>query len=328
MNSEMQTKGLGARLLAGMVATCFLLFYLSGCENSPYLTTFISDHNGFHFDTGRWSPDSRWFAAGTYDASDDNIYLYSADGNLVNTLNLACYDPGLGLLSWLPDGRMSCIGTDYVNDLLIVELNKQGEPEKQTAIPLPSEPSAGITSFQWNPRHLWLALIADTTPGSGSQSLYLSDAQGHALLQPMAVGTTDTTMAWSPNGTLLALTQPNGDIKLLTLREEAPGKLMLTQTRLLKAGTSNDDTLTWSPSGKWLVCRHGTYTGEDYLFLLAADGSGKTVKLTSSYHDGQLANPNWSPNGKQLIVATVDPTGGELLSLNMDQLLKDKHIQP
>jgi Tol biopolymer transport system component len=135
-------------------------------------------------------------------------------------------------------------------------------------------------------------------------------------------------MAWSPDGKLLALTQENGDITLLSVRQEANGKLTLTQTRNLQAGTSNQDTLTWSPSGKWLVCRHATYTGEDYLFLLAADGSGKTVKLTSSNTDGQLADPNWSPNGKQLIVGHVDLAGGELLSLNIEQLLKDKHIQP
>lgn len=50
--------------------------------------------------------------------------------------------------------------------------------------------------------------------------------------------------------------------------------------------------------------------------------------LTPSSHDGQLANPNWSPNGKQLIVKHVDLASGELLSLNMEQLLTEKHIQP
>jgi Tol biopolymer transport system component len=332
----MQTKSWLAALTRwpGIV---FLLWCLSGCGNSSYLTAFISDYQGSHFDEGVWSPDSRWFAAATYDDTTNlgNVYLYAADGTLEKILKLDCYDPGLSLLSWLPDGRISCIVEDHgppgivgVDHLQMVEVNKQGQPGKRTVFSLPIELGALISSFQWNPRHLWLALIAATSPGSVSYSLYLSDAQGHALLQPIPVGTADTTMAWSPDGKLLALTQENGDITLLSVQQEANGKLTLTQTRSLQAGTSNQDTLTWSPSGKWLVCRHGTYTGEDYLFLLAADGSGKTVKLTSSNNDGQLANPNWSPDGKQLIVEHVDLAGGELLSLNIEQLLKEKHIQP
>lgn len=331
----MQTKSWLAALtrLSGIV---FLLWSLSGCGNSSYLTAFISDYHGDHFDEGVWSPDSRWFAAATFDGTDlGNVYLFATDGTLLNILKLDCDDPGLGLLSWLPDGRISCIVEDHGppgmlggNHVQMVEVNKQGQAGKRTVFSLPIEPGTLITSFQWNPRHLWLALIADTSPGSVSFSLYLSDAQGRALLQPISVGTSDTTMAWSPDGKLLALTQENGDITLLSVHQEANGKLTLTQTRSLQAGTSNMDTLTWSPSGRWLVCRHGTYTGEDYLFLLAADGSGKTVKLTSSNNDGQLANPNWSPNGKQLIVEHVDMVGGELLSLNIEQLLKEKHIQP
>jgi Tol biopolymer transport system component len=329
MNSEMQTKGWLASLIR-WAGICFLLWYLSGCGNSSYLTAFISDYHGFHFDEGVWSPDSRWFAAGTYDDTTNNgsnVYVYSADGKLVNLLNLACYDPGLGFLSWLPDGRISCIEDDNANVMLIVELNKQGQPGKQTTVPLPGEPAAPISTFQWNPRHQWLALVTTTTSASRTESLFFSDAQGYPLLQPITIGIGDFTMAWSPDGKLLALTQPNGDIMLLTVQEKVNGKLILTKMSHLKAGTSREDTLTWSPSGKWLVCRHGTYTGEDYLFLLAADGSRKTVKLTSSYQDGQLANPNWSPDGKQLIVATVDPSGSELLSFNIEQLLRDKHIQ-
>jgi hypothetical protein len=86
----------------------------------------------------------------------------------------------------------------------------------------------------------------------------------------------------------------------------------------------------WSPSGLGLICRHSSYESEDYLFLLAADGSGKQVKLTSSITDGQLDFPAWSPDGKQLIVSRV--SDGELMSLNITEVLKmlllSSHITP
>ncbi len=100
----------------------------------------------------------------------------------------------------------------------------------------------------------------------------------------------------------------------------------IVKTRRLAAGTDYLQNVAWSPSGRWLVCRHATYESEDYLFLLATDGSGKQVKLTSSTTDGQLDYPAWSPDGKQLIVSRV--SDGALLSLDIATLLKQKGVQP
>jgi hypothetical protein len=93
---------------AGMLS---LLWLLNGCGSPSYLTPFISDYQGFHFDEGVWSPDSRWFAAGTYDdttSNGGNIYVFTASGHLVTILHADCHNPGLSQLSWLPDGRISC----------------------------------------------------------------------------------------------------------------------------------------------------------------------------------------------------------------------------
>jgi hypothetical protein len=144
----MQTKSWLA-VLTRWPGIVFLLWCLSGCGNSSYLTAFISDYQGFHFDEGVWSPDSRWFAAGTFDDTTNfgNVYLYSAGGTLLNTLKLDCDAPGLGLLSWLPDGRISCIVEDHSppemlggNHLQLVEVNKQGQAGNRTVFSLPIEP--------------------------------------------------------------------------------------------------------------------------------------------------------------------------------------------
>jgi Tol biopolymer transport system component len=139
------------------------------------------------------------------------------------------------------------------------------------------------------------------------------------------------TLAWSHDGKTLALvlndnTNGNGDIKLLHLQPMPTGALTVTNTQQLVAGTASGENVEWSSSDRWLVCHYGSYESEDYLFLLAADGSGKRVKLTSSKTDGQLGYPSWSPDGKQLIVTRA--SDGALLSLDITALLKEKRVEP
>jgi Tol biopolymer transport system component len=133
-------------------------------------------------------------------------------------------------------------------------------------------------------------------------------------------------LSWSPDGTELGLVEQNGDVELLHIHQMPTGKLIVTRISILRAGTSTGEGLAWSPSGHWIVCRHESYQSEDYLFLLATDGSGKQVKLTSSTTDGQLDYPAWSPDGKQLIISRV--SDGSLMSLDIASLLKQKGGTP
>ena len=209
--------------------------------------------------------------------------------------------------------------------LEVISLNQHAQVEKQAYVSFPILPETSIYDMQWNPRHDWLATIGESSPGNGLVTLlYLSDLTGHNLMTPLRGNA--ASLAWSPDGTKLAVVQRDGTIVVYQVEQLSPGKLAMIKLRTLAPGTSPGDTITWSPSGHWIVCRHGTYTGEDYLFLLATDGSGKQVQVTSSTTDGQLDYPAWSPDGKQLIVGKV--ADNSLMALNIQAILQEKDVEP
>jgi WD40 repeat protein len=305
-----------------------MILTLEGCMSSPaYLSMFYQPQSSIERYGGHaWSSDGRWLASESSDTTQ--LSLFYANGHLANELRLGC-DLGSGYedFSWLADGRLSCLTGNEPPTLSLLTLTAEGKISKESSI-IVSRPSDSVMyAMQWNPHHFWLATIADQIPGEISPTLYITDLQGHSLISPMDLTVQDgEELSWSSDGTMLAIVDHNGDIHLWKVQQHKTGQLMLTPLRLLKAETTTGEIIAWSPSGRWLVCRHGTYQGEDYLFLLATDGSGKQVKLTSSYTDGQLYDPAWSPDGKQLIVSRV--SDGALMSLNIAQLLKDKGVKP
>jgi Tol biopolymer transport system component len=285
--------------------------------------TLFAQGGSVQYDVHTWSPDGRWLASEGTGPAD--LTLFSANGRLVNELHLGCNIGGINEdFSWLPDGRLSCFISNEPPILILAKLDAKGQVVAKTTASAPLTPGTTTFTLQWNPHHDWLATIAESMPGAVTYNLYISDLQGHELIAPTRVNA--QVLAWSPDGTRLALVQLNGDITLLQVQQTPSGQLSVTTLRQLAAGTTPDDSITWSPSGKWLVCRHRSYQSEDYLFLLAADGSGKTVKITSSTTDGQLYDPAWSPDGKQLIVGKVPD--GSLMSLDMRAVLKEKGVKP
>jgi len=306
---------------------CLILITTMGCMSSPssssdHLTPF--SHDEHNYSGGKWSPDGRWFAASIF--PKEIIQLFSSNGQAVSTL-AGCDLPGLGTnIAWLPDGHISCFtgDTPTTRRLKIVELDQQGYAKTSTQITLPLTPGVFVNDLGWSPHHFWLATLADSQPGEISPTLYLTDLEGHNLISPLSIK--GEQLAWSPDGTTLALVLSNGDVALLKAKQTASGTLEVTKIRQLAAGTPVDEKVAWSPSGRWLVCHHRTYESEDYLFLLATDGLGKHVKLTSSITDGHLGDPAWSPDGKQLIVSRV--SDGALMSLDIAAVLKAKGVEP
>jgi len=304
---------------------CCLVLLISACGSTSAtgnLAPFSQDGNSYS--GAQWSPNGQWLAAAVFPTN--TIHLFSPNGQVINTVS-NCVLSGLGTdFAWTPDDRLSYL-TAYPRQLQLLTLTQKGDVQKSTRIPLPILPGTIDWNFQWNPHHFWFAILAEPSPGSGASALYISDVNGHELLAPLNVNGAQQ-LAWSPDGTMLAVVQQSGDIVLFKIQQATDGKLILTTVRILPAGTPYYESIAWSPSGHWLVCRHISYNSEDYLYLFATDGSGKQIKITSSTTDGQLDSPAWSPDGKLLIVDQIAITGDTLMSLNIEQVLKEKGVQP
>jgi len=313
------------RWLVVLCCCCIISATVSCLSSSGYLTTFSQAvHNP---DGGRWSPDGHWFATAIGTTDGNPLPLLSSSGQLIDTLNPKCSLGGdSGTFAWLPDGRLSCFSDSDPTILHIIELDAKGQIRKITPVLVQDLVSGVLESdMQWNPHHPWLATIASTSPGSGTDSLYLSDINGRSLMVPLVVNA--ERLAWSPDGKTLVLTERmSGVLIFLSVQPTADGKVTVKETRRVAAGASDIADVAWSPSGRWLLCRHASYQSEDSLFLLATDGSNKQIQLTSSNTDGQLDNPAWSPDGRRVIVATVTVGNNTLLSLDIGRLLKDKGL--
>ena len=193
------------RDIRSIACACLVLIICAGCSafspgrSSAPLTDFAPATSGF--DGHSWSPDGHWLAA---ESADDFITLFSADGQLVNTLSLGCYlGSGVEDMAWLPDGRLSCIVGKAPPLLGIFTLDHAGKVKDKTTIPVPIIPHMVVLAIQWNP-HDWLATIAGSPVGNiHIPTLYISDLAGHLLFAPMFLDA--DTLNLSRDGKTLAL---------------------------------------------------------------------------------------------------------------------------
>ena len=79
-----------------------------------------------------------------------------------------------------------------------------------------------------------------------------------------------------------------------------PAKSGITRNLTQTSGV-HDRNATWSPDGKYIAYISDA-TGEDEIYMIAQDGSSKTVKLTDK-SDTYKYQPIWSPDSKKLLWA-------------------------
>jgi TolB protein len=239
--------------------------------------------------------------------------------------------------SWAPDGTTLAYvyrGTNFA-DIFVTD--DQGQSQTR----LTSSQSTILENNDWNFRPAWspdgkqIAYVSDKS--STFPTLWLmnaADGSGrHVLATPGLQQEAADSLAWSPDGSQLAVTLFN-----------EPGPTQIGIVSLGSTGRQTGRMLTslpggaldpaWSPDGAWLAfAGHDGYAIE--MFAVRPDGSSVT-RLTS---DGQFGrSPAWSPDGRHVaylssrtgffevwVVDIQADASGALVASVPRQLTKDLH---
>lgn len=180
--------------------------------------------------------------------------------------------------------------------------------------------------------------IAFTSNRSGRSNIYLMNADGSNVQAITNLSNTDVDLrvydpAWSPDGTkLVYVASFMGETSsLVVVNADGSG------TRAIVGAGSEVADPAWSPDGTRIayVGREGFFNPEEgvrfYLFVINADGSGKTrvatdpLTFNSFAYPPDASGPSWSYDGTRLAfvstrdgnaeIYTVSPSGGAVTRL-------------
>jgi Tol biopolymer transport system component len=242
--------------------------------------------------------------------------------------------------SWAPDGASLAYvyrGTNFA-DIFITD--DQGQSQTR----LTNSQSTILDNNDWNlrptfsPDGQFIAFVSDRT--TALPTLWLmnaADGSGrHALAAPGLQQDDVDALAWSPDGSQLAVTlfnEPGPTEIALVPMNSTPGNRQLSQVISSLPPGSFDPS--WSPDGSWLAfAAHDGASVE--IYAAQADGSAVT-RLTS---DGLLArSPAWSPDGGHIAylanktgdfeIFEIDVTQdsrGALVASTPRQVTRDLHV--
>ena len=132
-------------------------------------------------------------------------------------------------------------------------------------------------------------------------------AAGGGTVSPLATFQSETP-SWDPTGQFIGITYGTWrrviddyhypdiaqDAGIIAADPAAPADRPL---RVVDASPSEDQSLCWSPNGKWIVYHSHKDQGDD-LYLVPADLSTPAKRVTSFGRGFETGWPRWSPDGK------------------------------
>ncbi len=206
---------------------------------------------------------------------------------------------------WAPDGKRFAyvLRGNSFSDIVVADL--QGNTQTR----LTRSQSRILEENDWNFRPTWspdgkqIAFISDAS--SSNLNLWLMNAADGSGKRPLAtpglVQETVDELAWSPDGSQLAVALFSGGVSQVAI--------VPTGTRARQSGQVLTDIPggaldpAWSPDGRWIAYAAREGKGVD-VFVMAADGS-RRQRLTD---DGLARSPAWSPDGRS--IAYLSAQGG------------------
>jgi Tol biopolymer transport system component/putative hemolysin len=232
-----------------------------------------------------------------------NLHLQEREGVQAYVMNADGSDPhrltsGLGWqgpLSWSPDGK--AIACARGGDIWVMDADGSN-PRNLTNY------EAGDQEPAWSPDGQYIAFTSNRAGRVSGQAyatdIYVMNAHGSDPRNLTDSATSDTSPAWSPDGSHIAFqSDRDGNWEIYVM--EADG----SDPRNLTNHEGNDYLPAWSPDGS-TIAFDSERDGDREIYLMDADGSNLR-RLTD--RQGMDGLPIWSPDGRY--IAFQSNRGGE-----------------
>jgi Tol biopolymer transport system component len=321
---------------------------LVGCAPSPKPDTLSQGGGlpslrrldwGFSFYSGAtWSPDGRWIALLVGPGFAAHLEVLSPDGGTKHDLgSWGCGQVTLPFsFAWLPDGELSCVTSD---GRMLVDGDPFASPR---TIGLSGMLHPEGQGSAWAPDGSVLIVNSGTLtndPNPMGSMLFAVDPQGSVTDAPLTPPRADVEQpAWVPHGNALTYVEQEGTSSgIYDLWESAvttgprgvPSDTPVSLGTPEKLVSNVDRYYAWSPSGRWVAVRYGSYKGGDTIDLVDSTDPTRTVDVVLADNVGvQMEGPIWSPDGKTLIVFSVGYDTAQSYSIDVGAYLSGKGLQP
>lgn len=230
-----------------------------------------------------WSPDG----CIAYEGGPGGITIMNADGKNAHPLG---FDAGfVGVcgveLAWSPDGTRIVTGASRGDrtDLYLINV------ADSSATRLTSQNDNQCANPTWSPDSKRIA-FSSTPPEAPLPYIYVINADGSNLTR-LFPGSGGTRPAWSPDGTKILFKGNGATICPFLLCVMSPDGSGLTEL----PETGDFDQPAWSADGTKIVARE---VSTNSIWIMNADGSGKTDLSRLKEGEGFDLWPAWSPKPK------------------------------
>ena len=163
--------------------------------------------------------------------------------------------------------------------------------------------ACAVYSFAWSADGTEIAYLAGHPPGLNaptSLALYVVDANGNDPRKVASCGdcaglNADSSIAWSPDGSRIALTRQIGlaqDLWLVNVKTGALSRL----NDCASGQACADASAEWSPGGQAIVFSRWVKGQASSIYTMRPDGTH--LKLIAAVAGAQ--DPQWSPDGRKI----------------------------
>ncbi len=286
-----------------------------------------------------WSPDGKSVAAvERMPGGGSVLWTLAVDGT--SGTPVAQSDAILTFPAWSPDGRIACLALANGSQKLSFPCggnNVLADQEAYGPIAFSSDgrslyfgaPNSSGTLDLWSrpvaggPATRLTVFSRDTyAPSAAKDGLVLFKQQDYRTFiasAPSGGGATtelttfqSETPSFHPDGRWIGITFGNWrrmvddfhypdiaqDVGIVSLTAPLPAP---EPARIVYASKAEDQSLCWSPNGRWIVF-HSHKDQSDDLWLQPADGSVEPVLITHFGRGAETGWPRWSPDGRSIVV--------------------------